>query len=66
MNGTSPRAVTVGERLDASALLVWNGLVTRIRRIGAERRDTGPVPPPAPPAGKRRASRQGAQARDGP
>ncbi len=32
------------DRLDASPILVWNGLVTRMRRVGAGRRATEPEP----------------------
>ena len=34
------------ERADATPVLVWNGLVTRMRRTGAERPDTSLALPP--------------------
>ena len=47
MSGTGRSGASAEERADPGSLLVWNGLVTRMRRIGAERRKTklGATPP---------------------
>jgi hypothetical protein len=61
----APQSAASGdERADPSSLLVWNGLVTRMRRIGAARRKTNlaSMPPAhsmvdeAPAPSERRAS----------
>jgi hypothetical protein len=59
-------AVTADEQVKSSPLLVWNGLVTRIRLIGAERGETELVSPPTTPSRERPTPRAGARVRDGP